>query len=188
MSPVVSRACLGAALLAVTACDGSMSLRGNAALRDEVAQLKAGLDQLKKESEADREARRQALEAGRSVTFKPTDKGYATLRHDLGVLAVEFASLEPAGNGSRVVLRLGNVAAGAVNDVEAKVEWGKDPSDVRSVRAQKITLGRVLPQGAWSDVALLLEDVPPDQLGFVRISELTISSVSLRQTPGKNRR
>ena len=187
MLPVMSRVFLGAAVFALTACDGSMSLRGNDALRNEVTQLKQQLDELKKEQDAEREARRQALDAGKSATFKPTDKGFATLRHDLGVLAVEFASVEPVDNGSRVVLRLGNVSSAAVNDVEAKVEWGKDPSDASSIRAQNVTLGRVLPQGVWSEVALLLESVPPDQLGFVRISELTVGSVSLRQNLGRPR-
>jgi hypothetical protein len=73
------------------------------------------------------------------------------------------------------------VLSAGVNNVEAKVEWGQDPDESPAPYSERRSLGRVLPQGSWSDVTLDLDGVPPPQLGYIRISEVTIGSVSLRE-------
>lgn len=150
-------------------------------LEREVAQLKQTLDQQQKEFEAERDAVGDLLDAGETVTLKPADQSYDALWHDLGVFTIELEEVTPTERGSRVKLRVGNLLSAAVSNVEAKVEWGQDPDESPAPYSERRSLGRVLPQGSWSDVTLDLDGVPPPQLGYIRISEVTIGSVSLRE-------
>ena len=169
---------VGAALTS-GACDPGARQRVEA-LEGEVARLNQALDEQRKGLEAERKTLQTFMSAADAVTLKPSDQGFDALWHDLGVFAVELPIVTATEKGSRVTLRLGNLTAGAVNNVEAKVEWGTDP-DAPPPRSERMPLARTVPQGGWSEVALNLEGVPPDRLGFVRLSEVTIGSVSLRQ-------
>lgn len=170
--------------LAVAALLSSSCDRGRVeTLEREVASLKQALAEQQKAFEADREAVGHILDAGETVTLRRTDEGYDALWHDLGVFAIELAEVTPTEAGSRVKLRVGNVTAAAVNDVEALVEWGQDPDELPAPYSQRMSLGRLLPASAWSEVTLDLDGVPPPELGYVRITDLTVGSVSLRQPP-----
>lgn len=151
------------------------------ALEREVAQLKQALEEQKKELDTERDAVGHILDAGETVTLKPTNQGYDALWHDLGVFAVELSEVTPTLTGSRVKLRVGNVTGATVNNVEAKIEWGQDSEESPAPYSERMSLGRALPPAAWSEVSLDLEGVPPPQLGYVRITELSIGSVSLRE-------
>lgn len=169
--------CLALAGTTSTGCDRQRV----ETLEREVAALKQALDEQQKELQAERDAVGDLLDAGETVTLKPTNQRYDAIWHDLGVFAIELIDVTPTDAGSRVRLRVGNVMSGAVNNVEAKIEWGQDPDETPAPYSDRRSLGRVLPQGAWSELSLDLDDVPPPQLGYIRISELTIGSVSLRQ-------
>jgi hypothetical protein len=167
------------AALASGACDPGARQRV-AALEGEVARLNQALDEQRKGLEAERRTLQTFMNAADAVTLKPTDQGFDALWHNLGIFAVELPIVTATERGSRVILRLGNMGAGAVNNVEATVEWGTD-ADAPPPRSERMPLARTVPQGGWSEVALDLSGVPPDRLGFVRLSEVTIGSVSLRQ-------
>lgn len=154
-------------------------------LEREVAQLKEAFDKQQKEFDADREAVELLLDAGETVTLKPTDQTYDAIWHDLGAFAIALSEVTPTSSGSRVKLRLGNLASAPVNNIQAKVEWGQDPEESPAPYSERRSLGRVLPPGVWSEVTLDLDGVPPPQLGYIRISELTIGSVSLREPVAK---
>lgn len=168
-------------LLTVAAASAACEKPRVESLEREVARLKQALDQQQKEFEAERDAVGNLLDAGETVTLKPADQSYNALWHDLGVFTIELVEVTPTESGSRVKLRLGNLLSAAVNNVEATIEWGQDPDESPAPYSERRSLGRVLAQGSWSEVSLDLDGVPPPQLGYVRVSEVTIGSVSLRE-------
>ena len=174
-----------ALVLASVACDPGARQRVGT-LEEEVARLKKSLDEQKQGLETERQTLQAFMNAADVVTLKPSDQGFDALWHDLGVFAIELPLVAAIEDGSRVTLRIGNMTAGAVNNVEAKVEWGTDPT-APPVRSERKPLARVVPQGGWAEIALDLNGVTPDHLGFVRLSEVTIGSVSLRQPAGRAR-
>ena len=173
---------LGSLLFAAAAASSAACERPRVeALEREVAHLKQTLEEQQKEFRADREAVDLVLDAGETVTLKPAEQRYEPIWHDFGVFAIELTEVTPTEEGSRVKLRVGNLTSATVNGVEAKIEWGQDPEESPAPYSDRRSLGRVLPQGAWSEITLNLDGVPPPQLGYVRVSHLTIRSVSLRQ-------
>lgn len=182
-------AATGVALLAIAivsaACDPGARQRVTE-LEEQVAQLRKGLEEQKQGLDTERRTLEAFMNAADAVTLKPSDQGFAALWHDLGVFAIEMPFVTPIQDGSRVTLRIGNMTAGAVNNVEVKVEWGNDP-DAPPVRSERKPLLRVVPQGGWAQTTLDLGGVVPEHLGFVRLSEVKIGSVSLRQSAGGGR-
>jgi Protein of unknown function (DUF3251) len=169
--------------IASVGCDPGARQRV-AALEQEVTQLKQVLNEQRQGLDTERQTLQAFMNAADAVTLKPTDQGFDALWHDLGVFAVELPFVTATEKGSRVTVRLGNLTAGAVNNVEAKVEWGTDPN-APPPRSERMFLVRIVPQGGWAETSLDLDGVPPDRLGFVRLSEVRIGSVSLRQPAGR---
>ena len=132
-------------LLAVAsaACDPGARQRVTE-LEEQVTQLKKELDEQKQGLEKERQTLQTFMNAADAVTLKPADQGFAALWHDLGVFAIEMPLVTAIDGGSRVTLRIGNMTAGAVNNVEAKVEWGNDP-EAPPVRSERKPLVRVVP-------------------------------------------
>ena len=91
-----------------------------AALEEEVTQLKQALSEQRQGLETERQTLQAFMDAADAVTLKPTDQGFDALWHDLGVFAVELPIVTPTEKGSRVTLRIGNMTAGAVNNVRPK--------------------------------------------------------------------
>ena len=173
---------LSALAIMSVACDPGARQRVTE-LEEQVAQLKKSLDEQKQGLETEQRTLQDFMNAADAVTLKPSDQGFAALWHDLGVFAIELPFVTAIEDGSRVTLRIGNMTAGAVNNVEAKVEWGTDPN-APPVRSERKPLARLVPQGGWSVITLDLNGVTPEHFGFVRLSEVTIGSVSLRQSAG----
>lgn len=115
--------------------------------------------------------------------LQPGDSGYSTVRYDLGVFTVQLADIEPYANGSKVSLKIGNPLFSAVEGLKAKVEWGRTKEggspDNESAKAKDITFSEVLRPGAWTTVPLVLEGVPPTELGFVRVRDVTHTGIRL---------
>lgn len=179
MRPTVAAVMAG--VLCGAGCAPANTTDRVAALETELARLKTTLEDMRTAAEKEQAAIAQFMDAGEVVTLKPTDSGYVALWHDLGVFAVEFADVTPDASGSIVRLRLGNVTAAAVNNVEATVAWGRDGEVAASVPSKRVALGRTFPPNAWTDVAVVLEGISPRDLGFVRLSEVAVGSVSLRR-------
>jgi hypothetical protein len=48
-----------------------------------------------------------------------------------------------------------------------------------SEKSREVTFERSLRGGAWTDIQVVLEAVPPNQLGFVRLSDLSHKGITL---------
>ena len=104
----------------------------------------------------------------------PGDAGYSLLNFDLGKLTVQISDVTPYANGSKVVLTFGNLTSSKVQGLKAKVEWGKVAKDSglpmeESAKTREVSFNEELRAGAWTKTEVVLEGLPPADLGFVRV-------------------
>jgi len=127
---------------------------------------------------------RQRAQADQGVAFlKPSDPSFHRISTGMGVLALSVADVSAYANGSRVLLNLGNPMSAVLQGGTARVEWGRvDPSGdpTGQVFSQEATFAADLPGGSWGKVELNLADVPPNELGYVRVADVRFKSISLR--------
>lgn len=119
------------------------------------------------------------------VYLRPGDDGYSVIHYDLGVLTVRLDDVSPYANGAKVRLRFGNPLASTVNGLRCTIEWGQVDENGSSIasttKSKELSLSEEMRSGAWTDVQVVLESIPPEQLGFVRVKEITHSGIRLRQ-------
>jgi len=93
--------------------------------------------------------------------------------------------VQPYANGSKVMLQFGNFTSGSFANVKAEIDWGSvdekgNPSSTTQ-KTKDIELVKSLGPGAWTSEEMILENVPPAALGFVRIHDLTTDHIALRR-------
>ncbi len=146
-------------------------------LKDELAELKERQDQ--------DELNRIMKDFDKFAYLQPGDSGYSTVRYDLGVFTVQLDDIEPYANGSKVALKIGNPLFSAVEGLKAKIEWGRTTEtgspDNDSAKAKEITFNEALRPGAWTTVPLVLEGIPPAELGFVRVRDVSHTGIRLNR-------
>jgi hypothetical protein len=113
----------------------------------------------------------------------PGAEGYSVVRMDLGHLTFQLTNVEAYASGSRVTFRVGNVTSATMNRVKATLEWRSvdengSPGD-EAARSRAVEFSRTLGAGAWTSVPVVLEGVPPPQLGFVRVKDVSHAGISL---------
>lgn len=178
--------CLMAALLVACTPPNASVERRVAAAERRVASAEAEIKKFKAELQSIRATQNvdSILEKMERTAFlTPGDEGYSVVRSDLGVLTIALENVEPYANGSRVTFSIGNPLSSAINGFSAKIEWGKvDERGLaveETVRSKKVTLSQPLRAGSWNYSAFVLDGVPPEQLGFVRVSELHHTGIQL---------
>lgn len=178
---------MGATIVVATGCAPSHSNESRSeldAVRNEVEVLRVELEELKKRQVQD-DMDRLFKGLDQVAFLQPGDTGYSTVRYDLGVLTVELADISAYANGSKASLRFGNPLASTVTGLKIKLEWGETDEDGvvdnDSTKSKQLTLTEPLLSGSWSTVPVVLEGVPPAELGFVRVREVAHTGIRLRQ-------
>ena len=153
-----------------------------ATMRQEIDAVKAELDELKSK-QATLDLDNLIKDFDRIAYMRPGDSGYSTVRYDLGVLTVELADITPYANGSKVSLKFGNPLSSTVNGLQATLEWGRTDEngspENNSAKSKSVTFTESLRPGAWTTVSVVLDGVPPTDLGFVRIKGVTHTGILL---------
>jgi Protein of unknown function (DUF3251) len=175
----------------VSACD--QLLPGNAALakrvteaeqrtakaQADVAKLQQQLAELKQSRQWDEIVK----DFDQIAYLTPGAEGYSAIRFDLGVLTVRLADVRPYANGSKVTLRFGNTLSSAITGLIATIEWGtvndKGVPDNATAKSKEMTFVQTLRGGAWTSIPVVLDGVPPAQLGFVRVSKVSHTGIRL---------
>jgi len=116
----------------------------------------------------------------------PGSSGYSIIKSDLGYLTVALKNIQPYANGSRITLQFGNLTSATVDGLKANLEWGKTNGDGlplgEAKQTREISFNESLPSGAWTDADVVLEGVPPVQLGYVRLKGVGHRGVRLRRS------
>lgn len=152
-------------------------------LKEQFRTLDAQVKTLQRESDVEKFLRN----ASGVAYLTPGTDGYSTLETDIGTMTVSLANVEPYANGSRITLQFGNPSTATANSVKATVEWGRVDSngspDNDSARSREITFAQALRAASWTSVPLVLEAVPPADLGFVRLRDVTVTGITLLKGP-----
>lgn len=113
----------------------------------------------------------------------PGDTGYSVVKFDLGSITVRMSDIQPYANGSKVTLVFGNLTSAHINGVKANIEWGKSTKDGTpdnsTIKSREISFAETLRPAAWNTVNVVLEGVPPQDLGFVRLKNIRHEGIRL---------
>ncbi len=116
-----------------------------------------------------------------TVDLKPGDASFSVLRLDVGSLALNLDSVTPYGQGSLLGFSIANLTSAEIDGLAGTLWWGIPEADgthpVDERRSHGLILSQPLPAGAWVDVMVSLESVPPQQIGFVRLSQVSATSI-----------
>ncbi len=149
-------------------------------LEKEIEVLKSAIAELKQDRSWDEFVK--SLESTAYLT--PGAGGYSVIQCDLGRMTVQLNDVKPYANGSKITLRIGNLTTATVNGAKAKIEWGsvneKGIPINESAKNRDFNFNKPLRPGTWNHVTVILEGVPPVQLGFVRIREMTHTGIVLK--------
>lgn len=115
--------------------------------------------------------------------LRPGDSGYSLVRFDLGVLTVRLADVSHFANSAKILLKLGNPLACNITKLKASIEWGQVDEEGNpnndTLKSKEINFSENIQSGSWTDVSVVLDDTPPEDLGFVRVREVSHGSISL---------
>lgn len=158
----------------------------NPTLANDIVKLNEQVSELK-EKVSELEGRRafdqfmQGLDKYAYLT--PGAEGYSVVGFDLGVLTVQMSDVKPYANGSKVTLRFGNTLSSSIDGLKVKIEWGKvdenGAADIKLAKSKEMTFVQTLRGGAWTPIPVVLDGIPPSELGFVRIREVTHTGIRL---------
>jgi len=113
----------------------------------------------------------------------PGSDGYSAVKFDLGAITVQLADVKPYANGSKVTLNFGNVLSASINGLKTKIDWGKVDGTgnviQESTKTKEFSFIQMLRAGAWTPVTVVLEGIPPNELGFVRVHDITHTGIRL---------
>lgn len=120
---------------------------------------------------------------GEIAFLTPGGDGYSIIKTNIGNLTVSLEDIKPYANGSRVTLTFGNTTSATINGIKAKIDWGSvgktGAPNNDTAKSKEITLTKSLLPGRWTKVSLVLEGVPPAELGFVRLREVSHDGIRL---------
>ena len=113
----------------------------------------------------------------------PGTDGYSTIDFDLGTLTVSLNDIKPYANGSKITLEFGNPLATTINGLNMTIDWGKVDEKGNAInenaKSKNITLKESLLPAKWTRVTIVLDSVPPSDLGFVRLTDVHHTGIKL---------
>ncbi|WP_255990721.1 DUF3251 domain-containing protein [Chitinolyticbacter albus] len=164
--------------LLLVGCDSSTKA---ASLEKKVEALEKQLGDLQQKVEI-----QQMVSGLDKVAFlTPGSDGYSVVKSDLGNLTVSIADIQPYANGSKITLLFGNLTAATIDGLKTKLEWGSiDKSGMPNsaeAKSRDVTFNEPLISGSWTKSDVVLEGIPPADLGFVRLQDVGHRGVRLRR-------
>ena len=117
----------------------------------------------------------------------PGTRGYSVVRTDLAAVTVSLDDVQAYANGSKVKLNLGNTTNAKLDDAKMKVDWGSVDAkgtpindEERTKDVKDVEVLKSMFAGSWTGLEVILEGMPPDKLGFVRIHDFSNDRIALR--------
>jgi hypothetical protein len=175
---IMSQIAIVAALI-LPGCGQSTSAETESKLTDEAQALQEKVDGLQQKIEM-----MDLFRTMERVAFlKPGDEGYSVIQSDIGLLTVALEDIKPYANGSKVTLNFGNTTAATVNGLKAQIDWGSVGEDGTPInekaKSREVKFNETLRPGAWTRANVVLEGIPPAELGFIRLREVGHSGIRL---------
>jgi hypothetical protein len=118
------------------------------------------------------------------VDLLPGEDRYKLAHIDIGALAISLDTIEASGDGSTVILQIGNTTGAGLEDLAATLQWGPLGSDgtpqTSPERTREVPLADSIPAGKWTRATFTLADVPPGELRFLRLTNTDYARLILK--------
>lgn len=155
-------------------------------LQDQVEALSTKFEHLEKqleEQKQDASIKELFASFSKVAYLTPGADGYSLVSYDLGTFTVKIKDVKSYANGSRVVLQFGNPLSATVRGLKLDLDWGKVDEKGLSIgdseKTKTFTLAQDLVGGRWSSIPFILEGIPPTELGFVRVHDVSHTGIRL---------
>ena len=118
------------------------------------------------------------------VDLVPGQDRYVLAKLDIGTLAISLETIRPSGAGSDIVLQIGNTSAAGLENLSATIQWGVLAADgtpqTAPERTREAPISENVQPGKWTRAVITLADVPPAELGFIRLSNIDFTGLILK--------
>lgn len=178
MTSAYLRLSLGSLIL-LTGCASTSPQPKINQLHNEVGKLTQEMRQLTHQAAALEQQGNLNSGSAQGAWLLPAASTGVLLKSQAGELKLSLSHLQPEANGTRAMLHIRSSGDTPLPAFTAQVEWGEldsttgKPLTVNSQVQQINVPGALLPK-TEATVPLRLSNLPPEQLGYVRIHEVVV--------------
>lgn len=170
-------------LIILSGCSSTPSAPKVNALHQEVSQLNQQMQHLTTQASALEIQRQLNSHSQQGAWLVPQANTPVELQTQLGTLRLSLSRVESEANGSRANLNIRATGDQPLSALRATVVWGElDPASGKPLNADSLNQtievpASLLPQASVS-VPLRLSGITPEQLGYVRVHDVTGESAT----------
>jgi Protein of unknown function (DUF3251) len=113
-----------------------------------------------------------------SVTLTQGPDNYQVVRHELGAATISLKQVKANANGSALTLEVGNASSIRIAGFSMEIGF-QDPIDAHIERSLSFNFQETLEPGRGTTVTLVLQDVDPARLGYIRVSNFRVKGILL---------
>ncbi len=140
-------------------------------LKSEVASLREEVETLK------RDQAKKTL-----ASLSPAAQGFTTVQFDLGVMPVKLVNVVEYAGGSKVTLGFLNPLSYQLGGLKGNIAYvPRGPSgepDVQNMKTKEFTMVKPLLPAIWRETTVILPGVPPSQLLYITLGDISTPSIS----------
>ena len=124
--------------------------------------------------------------ADTSVYLTIGSKGYYPIKTSIGFITISIADIKPYASGSKIIFDFGNPTSAGI-DFKFKIDYGsldaKSLPDKKFEKTKDVDVPSRLKPGHWNKVEIILDELPHNKLGYIRIHDLETKSIFMLNTP-----
>jgi len=150
-------------------------------LHNQVGKLNTEMRQLTQQATALTQQNMLNSNSNQGAWLLPSTNTAVELASQLGKVRLSLSHIESEANGTRAILHIRAAADNTLPAFTATVEWGElDPVTGKPLQAnsqnQTFSVAASLLPRSEVTVPLRLSNVPPEQLGYVRVHDLVMQT------------
>ena len=153
-------------------------------LKNQVVELKATIDEQARSIRLLKFTQQQLKRRNATATFDTTSEGFQQVDSDISPFLISIHDVKPYGDGTRLTIRIGNVAAADFSGVSLNLQYGRKAPEsedgsldfeelAKPYYATKDKEHKVLERikaSSWNPTTVTLPGVKPDELGYITIA------------------
>lgn len=181
MTTAYLRLSLVSSLLLLAGCAATPPQPKISQLHNEVGKLSQEMRQLTNQASALERQGNLNSGSAQGAWLLPAAKTGVVLKSQVGDLKLSLSHVEAEANGTRAILQIHATNDAPLPAFTAEVEWGEldaatgKPLTVNS-QSQQIQVDSALLPKSEETVSLRLSNLPPEQLGYVRIHDVVVKT------------
>ncbi|QKJ86146.1 DUF3251 domain-containing protein [Paramixta manurensis] len=159
-------------------------------LHNEVNKLNQTMRQLTTQATVLEQQNQLNANSAQGAWLLPSANTAVILQSNAGELRLSLSQVEAEANGTRAILNIRAAGEKTLPALSAEIEWGeRDPVSGKPLQAsalsQTISVPSSLVPQANAEVPLRLSGITPEQLGYVRVHDVTLDNSAAPATTVK---